>query len=291
LLFYLVSRGVNWRNVTSTLTQIPGSSISLALILIAIQVMIVTYRWFIIVQKLGAKIPFIEITKYSLIGLFASHAAPSVGGDALRAYLLHRQGISLTLCFNSVLLDRLFAMVGLLMLIVTTQPLLIRITAGHAVTWIFPFTLTAIIVSTAVVVLVGRRWQGCSQFFPVRILVCIGQATHTLLNSARCLTAIVALAMVGFVLLTAAFYCIAQGMGIETEFWKVSVMCSPVIFFASLPISMAGWGVREGLMVVALGYLGVPPDQSLALSIAYGLCILTISLPGAVFWLLSPSRS
>ncbi len=53
----------------------------------------------------------------------------------------------------------------------------------------------------------------------------------------------------------------------------------------ALPISVAGWGVREGVMVIGLGYAGVLPEEALAISIGYGLCMLLISLPGLILWL------
>jgi uncharacterized membrane protein YbhN (UPF0104 family) len=55
----------------------------------------------------------------------------------------------------------------------------------------------------------------------------------------------------------------------------------------TIPISIAGWGVREGIMVMGFGYLGVPPEQALALSILYGLLLLVVAIPGVIIWFLS----
>jgi hypothetical protein len=52
-----------------------------------------------------------------------------------------------------------------------------------------------------------------------------------------------------------------------------------------LPISFAGWGLREGAMVVAFRLAGVPAEAALGASILFGLCLLASSLPGAVIWL------
>ena len=51
-----------------------------------------------------------------------------------------------------------------------------------------------------------------------------------------------------------------------------------------LPISFAGWGVREGAMVTALGLVNIPINVSLASSILFGLFLLLISLPGSMLW-------
>jgi hypothetical protein len=54
-----------------------------------------------------------------------------------------------------------------------------------------------------------------------------------------------------------------------------------------LPVSVAGWGVRELAMVSAFGYVGVPDADALLMSLCFGLLILTISLPGGLLWLVT----
>ena len=58
------------------------------------------------------------------------------------------------------------------------------------------------------------------------------------------------------------------------------------MLISTLPISLAGWGVREGAMVAALTFVGVETSEALALSILFGLTLLVVSLLGAIFWLI-----
>ena len=62
---------------------------------------------------------------------------------------------------------------------------------------------------------------------------------------------------------------------------EAMVLCPPVFLIATLPISIAGWGVRETAMVVALAYAGVESSVALAISVALGVTVLVGSLPGA----------
>ena len=79
-------------------------------------------------------------------------------------------------------------------------------------------------------------------------------------------------------------------MQIEISLRDCLVLVPPVILVSVLPISMAGWGVREGAMITALGFAGVGSTDALVLSIAFGLVILTLSLPGGVLWLIRSRR-
>src|ERR1700757_2077051 len=60
---------------------------------------------------------------------------------------------------------------------------------------------------------------------------------------------------------------------------------SPLMLIQLLPISLAGWGVREAVLVVALAPFGVPAEAALATSVLLGLCLIASSLPGGLIWL------
>jgi hypothetical protein len=45
------------------------------------------------------------------------------------------------------------------------------------------------------------------------------------------------------------FFVIGQGVGLDFPLQVYSVLVPPVILLTLLPVSLAGWGVREGAMV------------------------------------------
>jgi len=59
-----------------------------------------------------------------------------------------------------------------------------------------------------------------------------------------------------------------------------------VILVTTLPISIAGWGVREGAMVTAFALVGVPREGALVLSLMLGILGIVMMIPGGVLWLL-----
>ena len=65
----------------------------------------------------------------------------------------------------------------------------------------------------------------------------------------------------------------------------------PVTLFATLPISIGGWGVREAAMVTFFGLVGVPPSAAVIVSIQLGLLGVVLSLPGGLLFLLQRSRA
>jgi len=92
------------------------------------------------------------------------------------------------------------------------------------------------------------------------------------------------------VLMVSVMFALAQGLSIDFEVSALLVLIPPVILASLLPISFAGWGIREGAMIAMLGTVDVAPENALALSVAFGFLILILSLPGALVWFLSDFR-
>ncbi len=64
---------------------------------------------------------------------------------------------------------------------------------------------------------------------------------------------------------------LALGLGLRVSEVSLLLAVLVIVFMvAALPVSIGGWGVREGAMVVGLAQLGVAPEAALALSVAYG---------------------
>lgn len=98
-------------------------------------------------------------------------------------------------------------------------------------------------------------------------------------------------AAAGHVNLTLGVYSIALGLDLDVTLLDCLALIPPVILITTLPISIAGWGVREGAMVAAFSLIGVAAEGALALSLLFGLLVVVTSLPGGVIWLLSGDRS
>ena len=83
---------------------------------------------------------------------------------------------------------------------------------------------------------------------------------------------------------------IAESIAADLSLLHCIVLVPPVILISMIPISIAGWGVREGAMVVALGFVDVPAADALVISLAFGILLIAAGLPGGVLWLLSGQR-
>ncbi|HKL50708.1 MAG TPA: lysylphosphatidylglycerol synthase transmembrane domain-containing protein [Wenzhouxiangellaceae bacterium] len=86
------------------------------------------------------------------------------------------------------------------------------------------------------------------------------------------------------------FACAGRMIGAEAPAATLILIAPVVLLTMLLPISVAGWGVRETAAAGVWVALGWPAAEGVAVSVAYGaLCLLT-SLPGAAISALRPVR-
>src|SRR4029079_5017990 len=97
----------------------------------------------------------------------------------------------------------------------------------------------------------------------------------------RCLTGI-GLTLLVQIPMMVAYVALAHALSPHTKLSDLVAASTIVMFAASVPISLAGWGVRELSAVVALGAIGVAPHAALAAAIIVGVgSMLAVSIVAA----------
>jgi hypothetical protein len=80
----------------------------------------------------------------------------------------------------------------------------------------------------------------------------------------------------------------ARAIGVSTPAADLLPLVAPVLVSMLIPVSVAGWGVREAAAAGLWGLVGLTAVDGAAASAAYGIVVLASSLPGALFLLTTP---
>jgi uncharacterized protein (TIRG00374 family) len=82
----------------------------------------------------------------------------------------------------------------------------------------------------------------------------------------------------------AVVFVLAIALGIWVSPFDAFTLVPAALLLAMVPISLAGWGVREVVFIQAFSLAGVAPSNALALSLVYGLVGLITGLLGGAVW-------
>jgi hypothetical protein len=193
-------------------------------------------------------------------------------------------GLPFTAALKSVVLDRMVAFAGLVVLVLGCLPAVFRVIADPRAHW----TLMGVVI--AALLLVGgllsvAYWPaGLVERPLLRTVSALSIAMREALFG-RFRLWILTSAVMTHVIRVATVYVIAFGMSLPVSFLECLLLVPSALLVTNLPVSLGGWGLREGAFMLLFAFVGLTSEESIALSAIFGLTILLSSLTGGVVWL------
>ncbi len=293
LIWYFIGKS-DLGAVMESLRQVDAATVVAVLAMFLAQIVLVAWRWGALMRLVGVGkgFSFHEIvrTVWSA-NFFNTTLVSSVGGDAFRLWTIVRAGNPLGKSVNSIFLDRLTALMALMILIAISLPYVMELIADEAAFLSYTLLIAAFLAGFAALFHADRLPRQIQHWQLVRGLANLAADTRRLSLHMDNLLPVAALSLLVHILNIFVVYVLARGLEIGISFLDCFFLVPPVILAMTLPISIAGWGVREGAMIVSLGLIGVSQESALVLSILFGLGITLAALPGGVIWLFSRNRT
>ena len=122
-LLYLALRKANFADLAARLDLTSAAWLLLALAVTFLQIFIGVLRWRIVSAECGAPLPLRQAMRYNVIGTFFNQTLPSsIGGDAVRLWLVARSGAGWRAATYSIFVDRAVGLIALAIVIVASLP-------------------------------------------------------------------------------------------------------------------------------------------------------------------------
>ena len=286
LLFYL-TRKVDIAPVFAQIRALAPAWAIGAAALVLLQLALSSLRWQLICRRLAAHLSLGAACRLTLIGHFFNQVLPTaLGGDAVRVWLATREGVPLGPAVRGSVCDRVVGLVALTMMI-SGAFLMSPGLAADQPPLRNAFRLTAIVGFGGLLGLFVFGASTARWLVAHRGLEPVGRLLHDLhrvLYAPATSAATLALSLAAHLCAVGAIVMCARGMAIDLAFGAALTVLPAVMLVSMAPVSVAGWGVREGAMVVGLGVLGIGAADALAISVAYGLVQVGVGLAGGAVW-------
>jgi uncharacterized protein (TIRG00374 family) len=226
-----------------------------------------------------------------MIAAFFNQTLPSsIGGDAIRVWLVGKHA-NWRVAAYSVLLDRVVGTVALASLVVVGLPWTFRLVhdpVGRIALLVIGFGCIA-----AGIVFVALAWKHLrilQRWSLTRHLAAVATVAVDILRTPAAWVHIFGLSVVIHAFTVLAAWCAARSIGAGVPIAYLFVLILPVVLVSTVPVSIAGWGVREGAMVTAFAYAGLPQGDGLAISLLFGALYLLLGIAGGAVWIFSDDR-
>jgi uncharacterized protein (TIRG00374 family) len=280
--------------VREGLLGLDGGVFFTALFWLVLLIALQGWRWLVVARAINVTVQLPTAIALSFVGSFFSQVLPSaVGGDAVRVYRLYKSGVSLSQAFDSALIDRVLAGIGLVLL---------AFAGALSFGWTsMPAQLIALLgvfaaasaLATVVLLNLDRiplpRW--IARHALLHKLTRVSADARLICRAPWALLVAIGASLLAHVGVSGTFWFLGRHTGLGVGFAGCVAIVPLATLLTMLPISVAGWGVREGALVLAVTAVGGNSVAALVTSILLGLATACASVPGAIVWLADSRRS
>ena len=251
---------VDTRAVVDRLSALRPGWLLAAVALGPMQVALGGWRWARVARGLGIPLRTAPaIAEYGLSTGLNQVLPSGIAGDAVRVWR-QRHHHGLVQATHAAVVDRALGLASLLGVTALSLPL-------------WPAGEGALTRALAVVALAAVGAGG--------LLSPAGRATRALLRRDGWAQLGVSLALTASFVV--GFGLSGLALGVPPGRWCLTGV--PWLLLAmAVPLSFAGWGVREASAALVWPWLGRTPEEGVAVAAVYGLSVLLGALPGLVFW-------
>lgn len=279
LIIYKLNSAALWQS----LTQVSSFTLLLALLLQLSSTLIAAYRWRLIQDWLGSPSDTrFYLRSYFKGTLFNQLLPTSIGGDAYRIIENGQRIANHKEAFFGVFIDRIAGLLGLLLLNAIALTLLPTL---------LPPTITYTIVTILSIGFIGALiglWLHRLPHYHLPLwssLQTLSARFARVYHSPRYIVIQLGLSVIIHLCSMLVLMTLGHALGLAFNLWTYLVIIPPVILLTLLPLSFAGWGIREGAMVGLFSLIGASNETTLAMSLLYGLILIIGSLPGLWFFI------
>lgn len=263
--------------VVRRLSGMDGRWVATAVGISVVQTALSAWRWRFTAERLGLALPFSAALSEYYRGIFLNQVLPGgVLGDASRAWRhASRTRRAWGPAVRAVLLERVSGQ-GIMAVFALISGVALARRLAPGAWWPAPALLLG---------MVAVAWAAW------RVATREPTGTHAVgvfLRDAR--QALLAREALGIQLATStlivgsyvvSYLCAARAVGVETGWTELAVLVPPVLVAMLVPLSVGGWGLREGAAAGLWAAVGLGAADGVAISVAYGLVVLLGTIPGA----------
>ncbi|MBI4619760.1 MAG: flippase-like domain-containing protein [Desulfobacterales bacterium] len=271
----------------------------LALLLLFPAILGSAWRWQILMKFQGIVYGLKECFAAYSAGIYLGLITPGKMGDLVKVFYLKNAGHSMGKASFSVLVDRLYDLFALCLF-------------GLISLFIFfdylkrvPSLSLLVVVITIVSILAAFYFKGkvIKDIIVNRAYILIPSTYKNPLKSNikdffkdvrdlnfRKISLLTIITLLEWMVVFILHYLLALSLRIELSFWYISACVSLSVLISLIPVSIAGIGTRDGVLVLLFSYLGSTKEAAIAFSFLILSMSIISGLLGFVFWTKRPLR-
>lgn len=283
ILLVAIAYQLNFHEIIAHTKLINSSVFIITTLLMFVTILLGALRWWYVLLFLRVEISILRVLRLYFASLFTNIVLPgSIGGEALKIWQLHKSGVSYGKALNSILLDRAAVIIATVLMVLSFGTYFI---ATHKI-FLIPSlgSILSSVLFLAIIMLFFSIFL-YKKFKNGRVANFLNNLTTDslqLLSNQRLSCCIIAISLLCNCIYSVIFYWLTVSLSWDISIYSCLIFVPIINIVCYLPISYAGWGVREIATIYGYSMLGLPKEVALIVSIVFGVQLVIGSLPGSL---------
>jgi uncharacterized membrane protein YbhN (UPF0104 family) len=292
-LLYFSLRKVNLADLASRINIESLGWIGLAILVTFFQIFVGVLRWREVSAGCGVPLGITQAMRFNVIAAFFNQTLPSsIGGDAVRLWLVAQGGAGWRAATYSIFVDRAVGLIALAIVILVSLPWsyhLINDPNGRSALLLIDFA--ALVGGIGFLIFGTLQWPWLKRWWATHHLYACAVIANQVIFSRQRGPRVAVLSVIVHVLAVVIAWCVVQSIGASIVFGQIFQLVPPVMLITMLPISIAGWGIREASMGLAFGYAGLTTTEGVNVSLLFGAVFFIVGALGGLVWIFSAEKA
>ncbi len=289
-IFVYIVYSIGVARIAATLSNLDPVLFAASVSLFVPRIVMSTYRWQLVARRQGIHVDLAPLIRINLIGLFYGTVTPLWVGDWIRMpYLREESTAPLGTCASNVIIDQLMEFAALFGLALAGSVILFP---RHP---LFFVAFVALLVTVVAVIIYFREKNRSMRLLrlvsrvliPERYREPVFREFHAFYGRLPGLSSLVVpftLGFLSYVLYFVQIYLVALSFNVGVPLADFVLVYPVAVLIGLIPITISGFGTREGVLITLLGVYGVAQNVAVATSLSgYVVTLLIPALVGGVF--------
>lgn len=304
----LVAAILYFLDIGAVLASLRGISLpylALAFLLVIVNRVLMPLKWNLLLRAAGTWLSHFEAIRiYTISSFLGLVLPPTVGADTVRSYYLKKDDVKLSDAVASIVIERVFGFLVLLVFTIAGYVLLLRLLREGDIRVATITTILAAVSIVLVAVLYASftpRMQGIADRVSRRLeatrmkkfgagVASLVRAYQEYSQRKRVLVLFSILTVLELTVVIIRSYVVALSLGVELPLVVFFAFLPLVTLLNRLPVSFDGFGINEALFIYFLALFGVAHETGFLIGLVNHLLFIAGVLPGGLFYIFSSRR-
>ena len=240
------------------------------------------YRFCFVSNDFEINISIYKSWKNIAIGILYNQVLPStIGGDSVRFLNMKELKYNTKNSIKSIIIDRVYGLLSLCIICGISSLVVISFEFNSRFLLFTQLISFCSIISFLFFPYFLKKYF-YSFFKKIKILEILDDLYFR--NNNKTIFKVLFISLLIHLLVSIVGFLILRSLDINIDHWPFIWLFLSSLLISTIPISIGGWGLREGVFVMSMGLIGINTETSIAISFIYAFETSIIGLIGGILW-------